>query len=179
MTMLFAATRLALLLTVAWCLSLSAPMYGVPVYGASAGAQYGVATLSFIVFEALSGFIAYKRLCFRLGAVHEIWANADRFANLRHLRWEKFPSWALHFWWQPSAMLVMARGLFSSLRGWWVLQCIYEVGLAMLVLAVTTYLFLPDRFNWSTVPIGLAAVAVLASKRALTIYEPLKFCPRG
>lgn len=87
--------------------------------------------------------------------------------------------WALDFWWQPSCMLVMVRGLFGSLRGWWVLQCIYEVCLAMLVLAATTYLFLPDRFNWSSVPPGLVAVVVLASKRALTICEPVKFCPRG
>lgn len=179
MTMLFTATRLALLLAVVWCLSLSAPTYGVPIYGASTGWLFGVATFSFIAFEALSGLVAYRRLCFRLGVLHEIWANADRFANLRHLRWEKFPRWALDFWWQPSAVLVLARGLFGSLRSWWVLQCIYEVGLAMMVLAAATYLFLPDRFNWSSVPLGLVAVAVLASKRAMTIYEPVKFCPRG
>jgi hypothetical protein len=172
--MLLTAARLALLLALTYCLSLT-----LPSYGASTGSLLGVAIFGFIAFEALSGLLAYRRLCYRLGALHEIFLNADRFENLPFLRWSTFPRWALHFWWKPSCAIVLVRGLFVSLRGWWVLQSIYEFLLAGLLLAATTYLLVPDRFNWSTVPLGLAAVAVLASKRVLTIYKPEKYHPQG
>lgn len=174
MTMLFTAARLALLLTVAWCLALT-----VPIYGASTGWLLCVAAYGFICFEGLSAFVAHRRLCYRLGALHEIFVNADRFANLNYMRWSAFPSWALHFWWKPSCAIVLLRGLFVTLRGWWVLQSLYEVLLAGLPLAAMTYLLLPARFNWSTLPLGLVAIVVLASKRALTIYKPEKYYPQG
>ncbi len=174
MTMLFTTARLALLLAVVWCLSLT-----VPIYDASTGWLLAVSTFCFILFEGLSALVAHRRLCYRLGALHEIFVNADRFENLPYLRWSPFPSWALHSWWQPSHARALVHGLFSSLRGWWVLQCIYEVLLAGLVMGAATYLLVPGRFNWSTLPLGLVAVAVLASKRALTIYLPEKYYPRS
>lgn len=174
MTKIFTAARLALLLTVAWCLALT-----VPIYDASTAWLLCVAAYGFICFEGLSAFIAHRRLCYRLGTLHEIFVNADRFENMNYLRWSTFPSWALHSWWQPSHARVLVRGLFVSLRGWWVLQTIYEVLLAGLLLGAMTYLLVPARFNLSTLPLGLVALAILASKRALTIYEPEKYYPRS
>jgi hypothetical protein len=149
----------------------------VPIYDASTGWLLCVAAYGFICFEGLSALCLAALLS--SGALHEIFVNADRFENLSYMRWSTFPSWALHSWWEPSHAGVLVRGLFVSLRGWWVLQSIYELLLAGLVLAAMNYLLVPARFNWSTLPLGLVAVAVLASKRALTIYEPEKYYPRG
>jgi hypothetical protein len=171
MQMLFPAARLALLLTLAWCLD--------PVSGSVSGSLFVLAPISFVFFEVLSGWIAYRRLCFRLGVLHQMWANADRFESLRFLRWTPFPSWALVYLWKPSYVWIVVRGFFGGLRGWWALQCIYEVCLAGLILGAMVYLYYPGQLVWSSLPVLLIAVAILASKRALSIYEPEKFYPKG
>lgn len=170
MRLLFPASRLALLLALAWCLD--------PLYGIVSGALLILASISFVVFEVFSDWVAHRRLCYRLGALHEIFANADRFENLRFLRWSSFPSWALDDWWKPSSAYSLVRGFFGGLRGWWVLQSIYEVFLASLVVAAVVYVFLSDYFIWSSLPFAMIAVVILASRRAMSIYDPEKFYPK-
>ena len=170
MRLLFPAARLALLLALAWCLD--------PLYGIVSGALLILASISFVVFEVLSDWVAHRRLCFRLGVIHQIWANADRFQTLQWLRWTTFPRWALADWWKPSSAYSLMYGFFGSLRGWWVLQCIYEVCLASLVVAAVVYVFLSDYFIWSSLPCAMIAVIILASRRAMSIYDPEKFYPK-
>ncbi len=122
MQKLFSVVRFALLMTVAVFVAQSDWRRAF-----SGFSLVGIALICLILFGAVSHFIAYRRLCSRLGALHEIFANADRFENLRFLRWSEFPTWALHFWWKPHCFMVLLRGLSCSLRSWWVWQCIYEV----------------------------------------------------
>ncbi|CAN5191931.1 hypothetical protein BH11CYA1_BH11CYA1_23310 [soil metagenome] len=170
MQKLFSVVRFVLLMVVAWFASQSDSRPSLSGFLAVC-----IALMCFILFGVLGHFIAYRRLCWRLGVAHEIWANADRFENLRFMRWETFPYWALARWREPTYALYIVRGFFGTLRGWWVWQCIYEVVLACVVVVGLTYTLVPAFVDWSMLPVGVAAVIVLASNRAFAIYDPSKF----
>ena len=169
MSKYFSVTRFVLLLVLASIVAHADSRRG------SGFATWCLAYIYFFIFDPLSRLVAYRRLCSRLGIAHRVWVNADRFENLPFLRWSKFPTWALHFWWKPSSLLLLWRGLSNSLRSWWVWQCVYEVMIAMVVVVGVPYFLDPILATWSNLPFALAAVVILASKRAFAIYNPEKY----